>query len=132
MKKLTTTLFSSLMLITSACSAWEPRAVVNIVDDRAELSWTAPVTRTDGSVLPITEIGGYEIAYGVDIDLEPSYVSVPGTEVNYEIENLNPGTNEFMIRVFDVDGLSSSWSDAVVKAIKNKIAPEEPVDITAE
>ncbi|GBO90128.1 fibronectin type III domain-containing protein [Marinobacter salsuginis] len=79
----------------------------------ATLSWTAPLTRVDGSSISLSEIQSYEILYGSSPDSLSNTVTVDGSQISAEITGLSPGTWYFAIRVIDTDGLTSENSEVL-------------------
>ena len=80
------------------------------------LSWTTPITRTDGTVLAPTDIGGYRIYYGNTPDDMTQHVDLKdGLATDYLITDLTQGGYYFGVTAYDVDGLESSFSEIVYK-----------------
>ncbi|TYC62709.1 hypothetical protein FMN52_02825 [Marinobacter sp. BW6] len=79
----------------------------------ANLSWTAPGTRLDGTSILLSEIDYYEVRYGQDPESLTEIQRIDGAETTYEFDNLSPGTWYFTIRVVDTDGLESPPSEIV-------------------
>lgn len=77
----------------------------------ATLSWTAPLTRVDGSSIALSEIQSYEILYGQSPDNLTNTTVVGGSQTTAEISGLTSGTWYFSIRVVDADGLKSENSE---------------------
>lgn len=74
------------------------------------LSWSAPLTRVDGS--PLTNLAGYKIEYGrmsgvydYEIDVDNAGVSA------YVVEELVPGEWYFAVAAYDSEGLVSDPSN---------------------
>lgn len=84
----------------------------------ATLTWTAPLTRVDGTAISLSEIASYEISYGTSADNLSKSVTVDGSETSVEIADLSPGTWYFSIRVIDSSGLASAYSEVVSKEIQ--------------
>ena len=81
------------------------------------LSWTAPLTRMDGSSLSLSAIDYYEIVYGQQQDNLDQSVTAPGEATSAEITGLEAGNWYFSIRVVDSNGLASSFSEPVEHSI---------------
>jgi hypothetical protein len=84
------------------------------------LKWTAPVTRTDGTALDVSEIDGYFIYIGetaqtmqIETDLND------GQTDSYIVENVPVGTYYVALTVYDVDGNESSLSNILEVAVSN-------------
>ncbi|MEP0002479.1 MULTISPECIES: PA14 domain-containing protein [Marinobacter] len=84
----------------------------------ATLTWTAPLTRVDGSSIALSEIDSYEIVYGSSPTDLSNTVSVDGAETSAEIGGLATGTWYFSIRVMDTNGLASANSEIVSKEVQ--------------
>lgn len=84
----------------------------------ATLTWTAPLTRTDGSSIQLSEIDSYEIAYGTSPTDLGNSMTVDGAETSAEISGLGAGTWYFSIRVIDTNGLASEYSEVVSKQVQ--------------
>jgi hypothetical protein len=82
------------------------------------LSWTAPLTRMDGTSLSLSEINYYVINYGQDPDQLSETQRVDGAETSYTFEGLSPGTWYFTIQVVDNDGVSSPESEPVSTVVE--------------
>lgn len=82
------------------------------------LSWTAPLTRVDGSSISLSEIQNYEILYGSSPDNLSNRVMVDGSQTSAEVTGLSPGTWYFSIRVIDTDGLTSENSEVLTHTIQ--------------
>ena len=114
-----------LTLLVSACggggSADSSSALTDVggdVQQKVDLSWSAPSTRTDGTPLSLSELVGYRVYYGTSPDalqLQEEIVGVSETGVS--ISNLAPGTYYFAVTAYDVDGLESGFSQIVSKVI---------------
>jgi len=92
------------------------------------LTWEAPTTRVDGTPLPDTQLGQYQICVGdLNGDECPSPITAPASATEYNIDSILADYQEytFRIRVSDLDGVYSVWSDPVVG--KKVAPPEAPV-----
>lgn len=74
------------------------------------LSWTAPTENEDGT--PLTDLAGYRIYWGMTSGTYPNSVTIdnPGL-MTYVIDNLAPGTYEFVATSFDATGVESAYSN---------------------
>ena len=86
--------------------------------NQVTLSWSAPLTRTDGTSISPGEIQSYQIAYGQDPGQLTETAIVDGTETSTTITNLEPGTWYFAIRTIDNDDIPSALSDSVAYEVK--------------
>jgi hypothetical protein len=81
------------------------------------LSWTAPVTRSDGTPLSLADIDGFYLYYGTSPGNYPNHVNVTdGTTQEVTLNNLAVGTYYIVMTTYDVDGRESSYSVMVKKA----------------
>jgi len=80
------------------------------VNGPVQIYWTAPTHREDGSILDITEIGGYEVRYKRKTDnLYESVIISDGYIDAYYFDSLQ-GDYEFQIAAFDVQGIYSIFA----------------------
>ena len=87
------------------------------VDTSAQLSWTFPSKRADGSDLELPEIATFRIYHTTDdVDFEETF-EVDGDETKLIIEDLSEGEHYFAITVVDSNGLESDLSEPVQKSI---------------
>ncbi len=91
----------------------EPQPTSELTPNEASLSWTAPLTRMNGSSISLAEIDHYEIHYGQDQGALDQSITAPGEATSLEIGNLTAGTWYFSIRVVDTKGLQSMFSEPV-------------------
>ena len=81
----------------------------------AHLSWSIPQYRENGEELSLSDIAGYEIIYRRTEDNVYSFITVEDDNSReHTIENLPVGEYEFMIAVFDTDGLFSDYSEPAI------------------
>ncbi|MBS3805079.1 MAG: hypothetical protein KGY54_11055 [Oleiphilaceae bacterium] len=83
----------------------------------ATLTWTAPLTREDGSSLSLSEIDHYLVNYGQDSSELTRQVQIASDATNYEFNELESGDWYFSIQVVDREGLVSVPSDQASKSI---------------
>lgn len=83
----------------------------------AALSWTAPLTRVNGSSLSLSQIDHYLISYGTAPSALTRQVRVAGHETRYQFQDLGAGKWYFSIQVVDRDARVSAPSDKVSKPI---------------
>jgi len=80
------------------------------------LSWTAPTENEDGSAL--TNLAGYRIYRGTTPGNYDETITIDNPSVTtYVVENLAPGTYEFVATAFNVDGRESSFSGSLLVTI---------------
>jgi hypothetical protein len=83
-----------------------------------ELTWSAPLTREDGSSLTQSQIAGFRIYYRLRHEEKYDVISIENpTTSHYPLEQLPPGAYEFSITTVDVGGLESRRSDPVTADI---------------
>ena len=99
------------------------------------LSWTAPSTRTDGTPLAPTELGGFRVYSSIGSGTLGSVAdiangSATGTKV---VLDLAPGADphqvNFAVTAYDVDGRESAFSNIVTKnyLVKSTALPASPI-----
>jgi hypothetical protein len=82
------------------------------------LSWTAPVTRADGSPISLSEIGGYSVYYGQDTGSYPDSLEIEGGHnTSVTITDLPQGTYYLVLTTRDTDGRESGYSTEVAKVV---------------
>ena len=80
----------------------------------ANLKWTIPVSRVDGTPLPIGELAGYQIYYTADDPSNSGIVNVTGGgTASYIASQLIAGNYYFTISAIDIFGTKSSMSNLV-------------------
>lgn len=72
------------------------------------MTWVPPTTRADGTTLAVDELAGYEAQCDGQAVLELSDGSATSAQIT-----LDHGRYDCQMRVFDVDGLVSQWSEPV-------------------
>ncbi len=78
------------------------------------LTWSAPLTREDGSSLALSQIAGFRIYYRLRHQEKYDVISISNpTTSHYPLERLPPGAYEFSITTVDDNGLESRRSDPV-------------------
>ena len=77
------------------------------------MNWTAPDARLDGTVLDISEVGGYEIRYKKVSDANFTYVSINDAYTNQYNFSWLEGNYVFQIAAFDKNGVYSNFVDIV-------------------
>jgi len=81
------------------------------------LNWTAPTENEDGT--PLTDLAGYRIYWGTTPGSYPDSVTLdnPGL-TTHVVENLAPGTYEFVATSFNTAGVESSYSNPATKTVQ--------------
>lgn len=80
------------------------------------LSWTAPVSRTDGTPLALSEIAGYRVHYGKTPGNYTNHVNITnGALQSATLTGITVGTYYVSMSTYDNSGIESSYSAAVVK-----------------
>jgi hypothetical protein len=87
-------------------------SVVAVTSGRATLSWTPPLTRTDGSTL--TNLAGYRVYYGTSSGSLTNRIVISNATVStWVVENLTSGAWYFAVTAVDSAGLESSRAGPV-------------------
>lgn len=80
------------------------------------LQWTAPVTRSDGTPLSLSDIDGYNIYYGTSAGNYLYQIDVAdGTAQAATMTDLPVGSYYLVMTTYDVNGLESAYSSMVTK-----------------
>lgn len=80
----------------------------------AQLSWSIPTTRADGTALAASELAGYEVYYTNDSGSVTALVPVSGgTTTATSVSSLSSGNYSFAISAIDTSGLKSTLSSVV-------------------
>jgi hypothetical protein len=83
---------------------------------KALISWTPPITNTDGSQL--TDLAGYKIVYGTSATALTQSVSVPvPAATSFTVDNLTAGTWSFAVRALNSTGVESGNSNVTTKTV---------------
>jgi hypothetical protein len=80
------------------------------------LTWQPPTQNEDGTAL--TNLAGYKIYWGTTPGSYTESVTLnnPGL-TTYVVDNLAPGTYEFVATAFNVSGVESQFSNSATKTI---------------
>lgn len=82
----------------------------------ATLTWTAPVSNTNGSAL--TDLAGYDIYYGSSPSAMSTVIQVANAgATSYTVSNLASGTWYFSVSAYTTSGLDSALSNTGSKTI---------------
>jgi hypothetical protein len=84
------------------------------------LSWTAPSTRSDGTALDVSELGGYQIFVGdsesnLEMEMDLNVGSATGTTIS----DKPLGTYFVAITAYDQEGNISSYSNVIEVSVTN-------------
>jgi hypothetical protein len=81
------------------------------------LSWTPPTQNDDGT--PLTDLSGYRFRWGTSPGNYTSSVTVnnPGI-TTYVVDNLAPGTYEFVATALNSDGMESDFSNTATRTVQ--------------
>ena len=92
-------------------------AVEAIATGSVTLSWTPPSENTDGSAL--TDLAGHKIYWGTIPGSYPNSVTINNGSVStFVVENLLPGTYEFVATSFNTSGIESGYSNPATKVVQ--------------
>jgi hypothetical protein len=101
---------------TTSLSAFS-LTVNQVASGRATVSWTPPITNTDGSAL--TNLAGYRVTYGTSASALTTTATVSNPSLsNTLIEDLAPGTWYFAVKAYTSTGTESEISTTVAKTIQ--------------
>jgi len=80
------------------------------------ISWTPPTQNEDGT--PLSDLAGYKIYWGTTPGTYPNSVTInnPGL-TTYVIDNLAPGTYEFVSTSFNAAGTESRFSNTAARSV---------------
>jgi len=82
----------------------------------ATVTWTAPVTNTDGT--PLANLAGFHVLYGTSPTQLNQKLELPGpTFTSVEIADLTPGTYYFSVKAYTAAALESDASPVAWKTI---------------
>ena len=81
------------------------------------LSWTAPTQNEDGSALE--DLAGYKIYWGTTPGVYTNSATIDTTgTTTYVVENLSPGTYEFVATAYNASGVESRYSSPATKVLQ--------------
>ncbi len=84
----------------------------------AALSWVAPSTRVDNTVLPMSEIGGYKVYMGMSVDELVLYQDIGDPyQMELIVQDLTAGTYYFAVTAYNQYGAESDFSVIASKSI---------------
>lgn len=88
----------------------ETTAALQFAPADISLNWQIPLSREDGSALPISAIAGYEISYE-NSRQQVTVITINDAEINsYKINNLPADDYQFAVFAFDTDNAISDPS----------------------
>ena len=91
----------------------EPAPTAEFASADISLSWQIPLSREDGSALPMSAIAGYEINYE-NSRQQSTVITLNNAESNsYKINDLPPDDYQFSVFAFDTDNAISDASPLV-------------------
>lgn len=83
------------------------------------VSWTAPVARSDGNPLAMSEIAGYTLYYGDSANNYSQSLDINDAYTNsVTVSELTAGTYYVVLTTRDADGRESAYSDMVSKVVR--------------
>ena len=91
----------------------EPAPTAEFAAADISLSWQIPLSREDGSALPMSAIAGYEISYE-NSRQQSTVITLNNAESNsYKINDLPPDDYQFAVFAFDTNNAVSDASPLV-------------------
>lgn len=82
------------------------------------LQWTAPVSRTDGTPLSLSEIAGYRVHYGSSPGSYSNHIDITnGSLQSAKLTGVPVGTYYVAMSTYDASGLESAYSPHVIKKV---------------
>ena len=102
--------------LASSSLAPFPITVEAVALGSATLIWVAPTENEDGTAL--TDLAGYRVLWGTTPGTYPNSVTIDNPGVSsYVVENLPPGSYEFVVTSFNAAGVESRRSEPATKVI---------------
>lgn len=87
---------------------------------RANITWSIPTTRINGTALPIGELKGYEVYWTRTSDNAKGTIKISSnTKTNAVFDAYTPGTYYFAMSAIDTSGLKSALSTMVTTRLGN-------------
>lgn len=81
---------------------------------RANISWSTPTTRTDGSTLKATDLKGYEVYWTRESDNAKGTIKISSsTQLTTAFDVYTPSTYYFAMSAIDTNGLKSPLSTLI-------------------
>jgi hypothetical protein len=80
------------------------------------LNWTAPTENEDGTAL--VDLAGFHIYWGTTPGNYPNSLTINNASIStYVVDNLAPGTYEFVATSFNTSGVESIFSNSTTKVV---------------
>ena len=90
----------------------------NVDTGSFDLEWTAPVSRTDGSPLSLSDINGFKVYYGKSPGKYTHYIDVSnGTAQSVKVKDVPVGSYYVVMTTYDNAGRESGYSSSITKTI---------------
>lgn len=87
---------------------------------RANISWTIPTMRTNGTALPISELKGYQVYWTRSSDNAKGTINISSsTQASAAFDVYTPSTYYFAVSAVDTSGLKSPLSTLVQANLGN-------------
>jgi hypothetical protein len=81
------------------------------------LSWTPPTANEDGTAL--TDLAGYKLYWGTTPGSYTSSVTIDNSSVStWVVDNLSPGTYEFVATSYNTAGVESAYSNIATRVVQ--------------
>lgn len=140
MRTMRTTTANLLTVLAVVLGVWVSIQVANAAPVSAELSWTAPTSREDGTPLAPSEIAEYRIYHAVGGDIDPEGDPTIVSSGNAEIVTIDlapraaPYSIQFAVTAVDTDGKESTLSniEIVTALVQSTAAPAPPTSLQFE
>lgn len=82
------------------------------------ITWVAPLTRSDGESMSLSDIQGYELSYGQQADSLDTKITISGEKTSHTIEQLDVGTWYFQMRTFDYNDIYSAPTEVIEHTVE--------------
>lgn len=105
-------------VVTETDTATDDTTVSSDPEAKVDLSWTAPTTRTDGTLLSPSELAGYKVYYGTSpsrLEVAQELLGISSTDTTILLPSA--GTYYFAVTAYDSNGAESSLSEVVSKYV---------------
>jgi len=103
----------------SACSGGDGGNGIGVGNSSIALSWVAPTARADETALPLSDIAGYRIYYGVEKGVYRGQMSVDDSSATQAtVSGIPSGLYFVVMATLDHNGLRSEYSPALQIAAK--------------